>query len=55
MKKPLFAAAMVLGLGLALAATPANTLVIMEDADIPTLDPAQAYDSASYEFIEKLL
>jgi len=54
MKKPLLAAAMALGLGLALAATPANTLVIMEDADIPTLDPAQAYDSASYEFIENI-
>lgn len=38
----------------ALAATPKDTLVIQESADIPTFDPAIAYDTASGEFIENI-
>ncbi|GHF39581.1 peptide/nickel transport system substrate-binding protein [Deinococcus metalli] len=38
----------------ALAAAPADTLVIQESADIPTLEPAIAYDTASGQVIENI-
>jgi peptide/nickel transport system substrate-binding protein len=38
----------------AVAAVPNNTLVLMQSADIPTLDPGEAYDTASYEPIENI-
>lgn len=43
-----------LGLGVAFAAVPANTYLEMSGADIPTLDPAQAYDTASGQAIENM-
>jgi peptide/nickel transport system substrate-binding protein len=40
--------------GAALAATPKDTLVIQESADIPTLDPGVTYDTASGQFTENI-
>ena len=54
MKKKLLLAFGLLGAGLAYAAIPNNTLVFMQGADIPTLDPGEAYDTASYEPIENM-
>ena len=38
----------------ALAATPKDTLVIQESADIPTMDPGVTYDTASGQFTENI-
>lgn len=43
-----------LGLGAAFAAVPNNTYLEMTGADIPTLDPAQAYDTSSGRAIENM-
>jgi len=40
--------------GAALAATPKDTLVIQESADIPTIDPGVTYDTASGQFTENI-
>lgn len=40
--------------GVAFAATPKDTLVIQESADIPTLDPGVTYDTASGQFTENI-
>jgi peptide/nickel transport system substrate-binding protein len=45
---------LVLALGLAFAAVPANTLLYMESADIPTLDPGATYDTASGALVENI-
>lgn len=52
--KKLLAAALVASLGAALAAVPANTLLFMTSADIPTLDPGQMYDTASGALVENM-
>ena len=54
MKKKLLLALGALGMGMAFAAVPNNTLLIMSSSDIPTMDPAQAYDTASSEPIENV-
>jgi peptide/nickel transport system substrate-binding protein len=54
MKKKLLMAFGALGLGIAFAAVPNNTLLIMSSSDIPTMDPAQAYDTASSEPLENV-
>ena len=54
MKKKLLMAFGALGLGIAFAAVPNNTILIMSSSDIPTMDPAQAYDTASSEPIENV-
>ncbi len=54
MKKKLLLAFGALGLGMAFAAVPNNTLLIMSSSDIPTMDPAQAYDTASSEPVENI-
>ncbi|WP_027482388.1 ABC transporter substrate-binding protein [Deinococcus pimensis] len=38
----------------AAAASPSSTLVIMESSDVPTLDPAQSYDTGSGAFVENI-
>ncbi len=53
MRKSWLAAALFV-LGSAFAAVPANTIVIMEATDVPTLDPARGYDTASGQFIENI-
>ncbi|MFC4452457.1 ABC transporter substrate-binding protein [Deinococcus sonorensis] len=40
--------------GVAFAATPKDTLVIQESADIPTMDPGVTYDTASGQFTENI-
>jgi peptide/nickel transport system substrate-binding protein len=45
---------LVLALGLAFAAVPANTLLYMQSADIPTLDPGATYDTASGALVENI-
>lgn len=52
--KKLLAAALVASLGAAFAAVPANTLLFMQSADIPTLDPGQVYDTASGGLVENM-
>ena len=54
MKKKLLLALGALGLGIAFAAVPNNTLLLMSSADIPTMDPGQAYDTGSSEPIENM-
>jgi len=54
MKKAVLTGLLAASLGVALAAAPANTLVMMGSADIPTLDPGQAYDTQSYEFLQNI-
>jgi len=54
MKKSLLAAALAVSLGSAFAAVPANTLLLMQSADIPTMDPGQTYDTASGELVENM-
>ncbi len=54
MKKRLLMALGALGLGIAFAAVPSNTIVFMQGADIPTLDPEQAYDTSSGGVIENI-
>lgn len=46
--------ALVLAMGLAWAAVPTNTLLYMESADIPTLDPGATYDTASGALVENI-
>ncbi len=53
MKKLGFITLLLLG-GAAMAATPKDTLVIQESADIPTLDPGVTYDTASGQFTENI-
>ena len=50
----LLTAALGLSLSPALAASPADTLVIMESGDIPTLDPGATYDGASASMVANL-
>ncbi|WP_245587610.1 ABC transporter substrate-binding protein [Calidithermus chliarophilus] len=40
--------------GLGLAAVPANTLLIQQSADIPTLDPGETYDTSSGQVVENI-
>ncbi|MCL4454132.1 MAG: ABC transporter substrate-binding protein [Deinococcus sp.] len=47
MKKATLGALLALGFGVAFAAVPSNTHLIMSSADIPTLDPTMVYDTAS--------
>jgi peptide/nickel transport system substrate-binding protein len=54
MNKKLWLLGAALAMGTTFAAVPNNTLLIMSSSDIPTLDPAQAYDTASSEPIENM-
>ncbi|GGJ85443.1 ABC transporter substrate-binding protein [Deinococcus aquiradiocola] len=54
MKKLGFITTLLLIGGVASAATPKDTLVIQESADIPTLDPGVTYDTASGQFTENI-
>lgn len=54
MSKKLWLLGAALALGTTFAAVPNNTLLLMNIGDVSTLDPAQAYDTASSEPIENM-
>ncbi|HWG85443.1 MAG TPA: ABC transporter substrate-binding protein, partial [Deinococcales bacterium] len=54
MRKVLLACGVLAGLGVSVAAVDKNTYVVMTSYDIPTLDPALAYDAASGSVIENV-